>query len=117
MAHAKLGGNWRMPASEEFEELIMKCSVGITTKNGQRCAKVTSKKNGNSIYFPLVGDVFYNNNTEGRYWSSSLYIKDPTYYSQEPSFAVALFFSASGSYGFTTPRWRRDGLSIRAVTE
>ena len=77
VAHVKWGGNWRMPTYAEQDELLEKCKWKWTTVNGVKGYKVTSKKNGNSIFLPAAG---YRNGTEvddrgscGYYWSSSLY--------------------------------------------
>lgn len=75
-AHANWGGSWRMPTHKEFRELAKYCSWAWTTQSGKNGCKVTSKKNGNSIFFPAAGSF------EGigvsqcgencYYWSSSV---------------------------------------------
>ena len=71
VAYNKLGGNWRMPTKQEFEELITYCIGELTTYNGVEGMKFTSKKNGKSIFLPSAHRV-YSNGTSMYYWSSSL---------------------------------------------
>lgn len=54
VARAKLGGSWRMPTEEEFEELLNECTWQWTTQEGVNGYKVTGK-NGNSIFLPAAG--------------------------------------------------------------
>ncbi len=75
-AHVNWGGNWRMPTSAEFSELIDNCTWEWTIQNGVKGYKVTSKTNSNSIFLPAAG---YRYDTDagsvgsyGSFWSSSL---------------------------------------------
>ena len=65
-----------MPTIKEQEELLNNCTWSWTTQNGVKGYKVTSKKNGNSIFLPAAGDRLgtdlYNRGSNGGYWSSSL---------------------------------------------
>lgn len=49
------GGNWRMPTSEEFMELIRECVWTYATRNGIRGYIVSSKVNDNYIFLPAGG--------------------------------------------------------------
>lgn len=81
VVHAYLGGAWRMPTSAEFAELFNSTyttNEWVTNYNnvsGLNGRKVTSKINGNSIFFPAAGR--YNGTsltyrgTLGYYWSAS----------------------------------------------
>ncbi|MCQ2117922.1 MAG: DUF1566 domain-containing protein [Bacteroidales bacterium] len=61
-ARVNWGGSWRMPTIEEQKELINNCTWQWIHQNGDYGYKVTSKKNGKSIFLPAgMG-----------YWSSSL---------------------------------------------
>ncbi|MBR2475680.1 MAG: hypothetical protein IKB57_03970, partial [Bacteroidaceae bacterium] len=77
-ANVNWGGKWRMPTGDEMEELMdtNNCTWEWTTQNGVNGSKVTSKKNGNSIFLPAAGERQNNNLTnegsDGYYWSSSL---------------------------------------------
>jgi len=53
-AIVRLGGNWRMPAKEEWMELKQKCTWERITINGITGYQVTGK-NGNSIFLPRAG--------------------------------------------------------------
>ena len=59
------GKAWRMPTKEEFEELInpANSSVEEATQGDVKGYRITSKKNGNSIFLPVSGDKGY--------WSST----------------------------------------------
>lgn len=74
-AHVNWGGNWRMPTSEEIEELINKCTWAPTQKNGVDGYEVKGS-NGNSIFLPYSGERFesslYDDGSFGYYWSSSI---------------------------------------------
>ena len=68
VAHVKWGGNWRMPTSAEVTELLENCTITPyqhPTISAERGLVLTSKKNGNSIFFAR--------RTEGFYWTSSIY--------------------------------------------
>ena len=90
-ARANWGGSWRMPTDAELTELREQCTWTWTTQNGVNGYKVTSKKNGNSIFLPAAG---YRSGSSldgagslGYYWSSSL---DTDY----PSLAYNLRFGS-----------------------
>lgn len=64
-ANFRLGGNWRTPSKEDYEELIENCNVEVQESGGYRDLKLTSKINGNSILLPTtlwVGEEFGGNN-------------------------------------------------------
>ncbi len=70
---------WRMPSKDQFEELINSSyttSEWITTTSGVYGRKITSKKNGNSIFLPAAGgrdDIsLCNAGLGGDYWSRTL---------------------------------------------
>ena len=76
-AHVILGGKWRIPTKEEWQELIDNCKWTwvYTAGNG---LKIESKTNGNSIYLPFSGRIYvFNGETQpiyhslGFYWSST----------------------------------------------
>ena len=54
-ARKKWSGTWRMPTANEFQELIDNCEWTWTTQGVLDGYKVTSKKNGNSIFLPAAG--------------------------------------------------------------
>ncbi|MBQ7819254.1 MAG: hypothetical protein IJ341_06105, partial [Bacteroidales bacterium] len=77
-ARVNWGGSWRMPTKAEQDELrdTNNCTWTWTTQNGVNGYKVTSKKNGNSIFLPAAGYCSYSDllsaGSVGNYWSSSL---------------------------------------------
>ena len=82
VAHVKWGGDWRMPSLEQWQEVIASCSRETTSVNGVSGLKLTSRKNGNSIFLPNTGakwdsGCYY---TENIYcWLSSLSTKGISY--------------------------------------
>ena len=77
VAHVNWGSSWRMPTREELLELRDYCSWEWSVINGVSGYRVTSKTNGNSIFFSAAGycqgsEVYYNSSS-GNYCSSSLY--------------------------------------------
>lgn len=57
-AKATLGGAWRMPTQEEFEELMSKCKWEWVSIDGVYGYKITATKAGvagNSIFLPAIG--------------------------------------------------------------
>ena len=109
-AYANWGSNWRMPNYNQVKELIDNCNWEWTTLNGVRGSKATSKKNGNSIFLPAAGGYsrigLENANTDGCYWSMSLY-------TDEPKFAQGLNISSDGGGGLQGARL--FGFCIRPV--
>lgn len=82
-ATANLGGDWRMPTAEEFDELVNpdNCTWEWTSQDGVNGYKVTSKKTGNAIFLPITGFRYYADTQfraiSGVYWTSSLYTVNP----------------------------------------
>ena len=111
-ARANWGGTWRLPTEAEFQELLDNCTWKWTTQGGHNGYKVTSKKNGNSIFLPAAGwrlDSSLNYAVEsGYYWSSSPGGSDS-------NLACNLNFLSSGS----DTDWynRYIGRSVRPVSE
>lgn len=110
VARATWGGTWRLPTSEEFEELIQCCTWTWTTENGTKGYKVTSRRNGNSIFLPAAGYRYDSSlgyaGSYGDYWSSSPY---------GSSSAYGLYFNSSECK--VDWNFRYSGYSVRAVSE
>lgn len=73
-ATANWGPEWRMPTSEEYDELIQNTECTWTSMNGVD-GRLFTAENGNSVFFPatgfrLDGELICTN--LGIYWSSSL---------------------------------------------
>ena len=77
-ATANWGSSWRMPSSDQINEL---CNPSYTTTewtalNGVNGLKITSKKNGKSLFLPAAGEcglVLGYVGAHGYYWSRSLF--------------------------------------------
>lgn len=108
-AYVNLEGNWRMPTDSEWTELRDHCSWEWTSMNGINGQKVTGP-NGNGIFLPAAGNryetSFYNTNSCGLYWSSSLKV-------YHPDLAVIVNFSSAKVFGDYVDRFY--GFSIRPV--
>ena len=113
VAHEKWGGSWVVPSTEQQNELRDNCTFERTTVNGVKGEKFTSKTNGGSIFLPGAGirnltDIYGtdDSDSQGYYWSSSLYPSDS-------SLACGMYFSSDGA------KWgcdfRYDGLIVRPV--
>ena len=79
-AYVNRGGSWRMPTDAEWSELLEQCTWTWTTQNGNYAYKVTSKKNGNSIFLPIeisFSDDVFVYSLGSRYLSSSLVTDSP----------------------------------------
>lgn len=117
VAHVKWGGSWRMPTCAEWEELRDNCSNREMTLNGVKGLKLTSKKNGNSIFLPYVG---YRSNgihlyagDYGYYWSSTHWWD--TYYRYDGCAYGAFMKYVINIYEYY--RNRSEGLCVRPVCE
>ena len=110
VAHVNWGGNWRMPTEAELTELREQCTWTWTTQNGVNGYKVTSNKNGNSIFLPAAGyrsgSSLYYAGSGGYFWSSSL---DTSYTSN----AYYLYFISRFMDRYSGSRY--GGHSVRPV--
>ncbi len=110
-ACANWGGTWRMPTKEEFQELIDKCDWTWTKVAGHRGYKVTSKSNGNSIFFPAAGWRDGSSSRfvgeYGSYWSST-----PKESDREATYQLRFGTGLRIEYEF----YRYYGRSIRPVS-
>ena len=117
VACKKWGGTWRLPSIMEFKELVENCTWEWTSQKGINGYKVTSKKNGNSIFLPAAGWRRYKMGSpggNGSYWSGSPY---PDFFGEHPQVlegAHYLFFSEKK---VSIYEWddRSSGYSVRPV--
>ena len=102
-ATISLGGYWRIPGKKEWEELRNSSNCSWTWEQQDRVYgyKVTSLKNGNSIFLPAAAGA-----KEASYWSSSLS-------GNAVRSAYMLGFDESASNMLITAR--KTGLPIRPV--
>ncbi len=106
------GGKWRLPTKAEWNELVDNCTWTWTEQGGHKGYRVTSKKNGASIFLPAAGwrygSSLIDAGERGNYWSSMPYESDA-------QLAFSLYFSSADH----VVGWfiRYDGLSVRPVSE
>ena len=121
-ARESLGGGWRMPTKNEWDELINNCVSSFESINGRNGIKMVSKINGAWIFIPAAGqrnnDIWTNMDLMGDYWSSTLD-------SEKPSHAYEFGFYQTGqidnpgivNLNILTHSWwdRKGGHTIRPV--
>ncbi len=107
-ASVNWGGKWRMPTWSEWMELDKKCLWVWTEHDGTSGYKVTSKKNGNSIFLPIAGCLHTYLDHDGKvgyYWSSTLASDTKAWYTQLRQGDVEVYLRMD----------RYLGLSVRPV--
>ena len=135
-ARKNLGGSWRVPSEEEFNELAANCTVSVDSRGGVNGfvfkAKNPDKKGKyNELFFPYggrksetsVGFETYDQDTYGTtqayYWSDHInyYTSGGTYYYVYATCFHPAYTSSSGdiylSFASQMHRWK--GLMIRPV--
>ena len=113
-ATCHMGGAWRMPTAEEFQELCDNTTskwVEDYQGSGVSGRLFTSKVNGNELFFPATGYCSYGSVYDtGSYafvWSSSLYTSNPCA-------AYGSYFNSSSAYPQDYYS-RYYGFSVRGV--
>ena len=110
-AHAKLGGQWRMPTVQEFGELSA-CTWIKSSYNG-RSGFMVIGPNGNSIFLPAAGEFYKTNllyvGERGFYWTSSR--RQASYQSQEA------YYVKIQPKPFSADAKRYYGYTIRPICE
>ena len=112
VAHVKWGGTWRMPTWDEINELLDNCDYEWTMQNGVKGYKVTSKKNGKSIFLPAAGwrtgTLLHDAGSYGLYWSSTPY--------ESNAQCTCFLIFRSGNHAWS---WNdhENGQSVRPVLE
>ena len=111
-ATANWGPQWRMPSTEQFQELIDNCTSQWTTMNGVNGRMFTSNINGATLFLPAIGYCWgggqYNVGTRGIYGSRTLRV-------ESPNFAYHLSFDSGSAYCDGNNFARYYGLSVRPV--
>ena len=113
VARAKWHGSWRMPTMAEFEELrdSDNCTWEWTTQDGHEGYKVTSKKNGSSIFLPAAGwrdgTSSCCQGSDGSYWGSDRFGERYASIAYHLEFYWERFFANSSRPGY--------GRSVRPV--
>lgn len=115
-AYVNWGASWRLPTTEQQQELVENCTWTITILNGVY-GRLFTGPNGNTIFLPTPGEYVYNTSLEscwlkdageaGYYWSRTLC-------SSIPYGAYEMCSNMSGiSWRFYGERY--VGKSVRAV--
>ena len=104
-AHEFLGGDWRIPTPEEFQELVDNCTFENVLLNGHTVTKATGP-NGNCIYFPHSGSTHVVD--EIYCWTTDM---SPGANQHAICYSIHSFFGE----GYQTWEDRCVGLTIRAV--
>lgn len=111
-AHVNMGGNWRMPTSEEFRKLFEICNTEIVTNynNSNINGRLFTLKTDISkqLFLPEAGYALNNSisASEGDYWSNSL---------KDSDISKAYYFNFTvGSINPNGSYYRYVGHSIRA---
>ena len=103
------GPSWRMPTSDQLEELKNSCTWQRTEMNGV-IGNVVTGPNGNTMFLPAAGAIngsaFERVGQYGYLWSCALN-------SDETSVASYFYFNASG--GHLWYRYRFFGFTVRGV--
>ena len=114
IAKAKWGGDWRLPTHAEFVELYDNCTTASETLNGVPGMRLTSVKNGNSIFLPYNGSRYegdvWSVGEYGSYWSGTLYEEAM----DEVYFAYVFDFDGWG-VNINCVGYRYEGYAIRPV--
>lgn len=106
------GGNWRMPTSQEFDDLNSKCDWTWTTVNGVAGYVVRGRDSyaSNSIFLPCAGygsgASLRNAGSDGAYWSSV-----PSSYYNNYAWGLS-FYSSYHDANYDT---RSNGRSVRPL--
>lgn len=110
-ASANMGGKWRMPTAEEFEELLENCSYIETTLDGYEVIVFESKINDNRLVFPITHIKEYDDiNMEGYVscWSSDVDLTE--------NFNAQILLCGYDEYGMDIIN-RSRGLQVRGVLD
>ena len=111
-ARANLGGEWRMPTKDEWQELIDNCDDAWTDDykgTGVSGYIFTSKVNGNSVFFPAAG---------ARYGSSVEETGQDGFYSSTSRYSSLYAWGLGFHYeyrGLCFNYLRYSGKSVRGV--
>ena len=65
-AAMNMGGGWRMPTKDEMQELLNNCDMAWVLQNGVKGYRFTSRKTGNTLFFPSAG-LYFDNSENAQY--------------------------------------------------
>ena len=111
VAHVNWGSDWVMPTHDEQMELLNNCTSEWTTLNGVNGRKFISKINGNGIFLPAAGYLWYGGlggaGEGGNYWSST---QNPDRSYNAYYLYFLSYYAYLNDYGY-----RDNGRSVRPV--
>lgn len=108
VAHAKWGGEWRLPTRDQIKELMNNCTSAWTTVSGVNGIMFTGP-NGKTVFFPAagyLGSEVLNSGSYGYYWSGD----------QDPKNAERAYnLSIQNGDLYCVNNYRFAGFSVRPV--
>ena len=115
-ANVNMGGAWKMPTKDEFEELLNNTTHKVKTINGIKGMLFTSTKpgyEGKHIFIPFMQGYWYNGSftaagSEANVWSSQVLPSDVNY-------AYLLYCDSSGDAYIDDIYFRSLTFSVRGV--
>ena len=120
LATVRLGGGWHTPTQAEWTALETHCTFVGTTLDGVIGIEVTSKLNGNTLFFPAGGRHY---GSESNWWNSGWgYEKMARLWASEvgtsnPNLATNIDLNITGTVYRNDAPYRYEGHNVRAVTE
>ena len=114
-ARAIMGGDWRMPTMNEFQELIDYTTNEWVTNfkgTGVNGRKFTSRANGNSIFIPAPGRRL---NSSFEFLGRNCYVWSSFLGTGNLAFAISLFFKSNPDSTYMGSGKRYEGRSVRGV--
>lgn len=112
-ASVNWGGSWRMPTTDEQQELLNSCTLTWTTKNGVNGYNVEGP-NGNSIFLPAAGYRYGSDLDNAGSWGYFLSSSLDSYY----SYGACYLYFGSDEHGWNGGCcFRTYGLSVRPVCQ
>ena len=110
--YTALGGNWRMPTYEDFQELIDNTTREVASINGIQGMKFTSRNNSNYLFFPFAGYAYTGSMNDV---GSVFYCWSSTFDSVISHYAWRLYGTNGGNMNLDSSSERRGGRSVRGV--
>lgn len=120
VAKQKWGGNWRMPAREDYLDLLQDTEWDTFTLRGIEGVVILCSKTHNALFFPLTGWMSKDGLLDpeiGEYWTLNLlYTQSPslTYY-ETPDMSYFFLVDIPNENITTTYTGRSVGLPVRPV--
>lgn len=109
-AYVNWGASWRMPTSEQMNELMTTCTWTWTTQNGVKGSLIIGP-NGNTLFLPAAGSRINDYSSQvgsaGFYWSRML--------SNGDAYAKNMTCSSAAPGNGCSDQSRWSGFSVRAV--